>query len=362
MKKTKVLALMCALAMAITAVMPGVSPKVHAATIEEENSMYGEIQLSNVTDDSAYLNATNIVDAIKKTDCVPRTIRWYVKAGSGSNVLTASLPIEEESSLSYRMTGLIPGTVYEPFVMITYFDTEKGVQHIYKSYSSFTTTGNVPTPIPTVTATTQPTATTEPTATPTVAPSTKPAIISLKRPNVSSFEIVDNVAACTVSTKYKEDVSFEYRMGFKNGQFSIFGKSNGDILTKVDVRTMLCVQVRATCMSNGKQIYSKWSKKRWAISQPKASSVSIKMKGKKGHKKLRITWDRVNNAKGYRVYYRSAGAKKWKTLATTKKCTVYSKKLAKKSKVQIVIAARGKIGKSTVTSTRVGYVEYRRKK
>lgn len=364
MKVTKKLIMvLCAVAMVVTSLSLTQTQPANASTIEEESNFYGEIQLSNVTDTSAYLNATNIVNAIKLTGCVPRNIRWYLKQGIyGSIPLTGSLSITEESSLSYRMTDLTPGTDYEPFVMVTYFDMAEGVQHIYKSYSQFTTTKSV-TETPEPVATNLPDATVSPVATPVPSPSTSPAIskneaITLKRPSVKGFQITGNLATCIVSTQYKPDVFFEYRIGTKQGDYPIAGRCNGDVIVKISVRGLLSMQVRAAVVFDGKTIYSKWSKKKWAVAEP--TKISVKSKGKKSARKLQISFSKVNGVKKYMVCYRNPGKKTWHTLCTTNKRTVLSKKLAKKKKVEIAVIAKGTVKGKTVKSRVYRYITYYR--
>lgn len=358
----KLMALCCAFAVVMSSFLA--YQPAFASTIEEESNFYGEIQLSNVTDTSAYLNATNIVNAIKLTGYVPRNIRWYLKQGIyGSIPLTGSLSIMEESSLSYRMTDLTPGTDYEPFVMVTYFDTTDGVQHIYKSYSQFTTTKSKEPEPSEVPASSTPSATATADAifpspvVPTPAPTVKP--ITLKQPKVKGFQITGNLASCIVPTQYKPDVTFEYRIGTKTGSYPIEGTCNGDVITHVSVRGVLSMQVRAVLISDGKIIRSKWSKKKWAVCEP--GKISVKMKGSKSSKRLKISFSKVEGAKKYSVCYRKPGKKKWHAICSTSKTTVYSKMLAKKKKVEIAVLSKGTVKGKTVKSKVFRYVTYSRK-
>ena len=161
---------------------------------------------------------------------------------------------------------------------------------------------------------------------------------SKKTPGTVSIKSLKASGTSKVTVKWKKAKNAtSYRIAYKNGRSWV---TLADVSSKKSRYTH--VSSDAAPLIGGKkytyrvQAYNsksgKWGKaKTKSITMPAVPSAVTLKNAKVSKNKVTITWQKAKNATAYRVYYKKAGASKWKQIATTSsKASKYVHKNSKK--------------------------------
>lgn len=161
---------------------------------------------------------------------------------------------------------------------------------------------------------------------------------SKKTPGTVSIKSLKASGTSKVTVKWKKAKNAtSYRIAYKNGRSWI---TLADVSSKKSKYTH--VSSDAAPLIGGKkytyrvQAYNsksgKWGKaKTKSITMPAVPSAVTLKNAKVSKNKVTITWQKAKNATAYRVYYKKAGASKWKQIATASgKASKYVHKNSKK--------------------------------
>lgn len=262
-------------------------------------------------------------------------VEYYV--GYGEDSKTARTMAESKkikvpaTQLSYKITGLKPGTEYYAYILYKYVRTYSN-----NEYTSTASSGYVCTLPGKVTGLNQ----------------TKWWYYIKK----VDFGWDDQSAA-----EYEYIVKDNKNKNISKGT----SRSNRSSVSKIKNNMVYNVKVRAYVTINNQKYYGDYSDTAYLFTQPMVDSKKSKL----SNGKLKITWNKVSGVTGYDIYVSNkekSGYKKVKSVNSKKSSVTISKfknkKISKKKKYYVYIVAKKKVGKKTYTSGRHYTFEIKQKK
>lgn len=186
--------------------------------------------------------------------------------------------------------------------------------------------------------------------------------LTLATPKVKSVSIVNgtlNAVASNVDT-YKT-YKLEWRVyDKKTGKRVKSDVSYNTAITMFGVNGRKVYYVKCRAVGHDadyNDVYSKWSKAKYFVTQPKVTTKSKDVK----KDKITIKWKKVTGAKNYTIYAKKGNSKKWTKLKTTSKNSfVFTKFKGKKlntlkNMYYFTIVSNAKAGGKTIKSGKNEY-------